>query len=361
MIQCWRLMLQNIRQVSLMIYDALVEILRNRVPIGVLKTESLEVQFDSTAEVMRGLRITVAKDPVMNNQMIFNQFADRIRPSLIIDGQKYPLGIYMIYTNDEVLSEHGSVDKYEAYDETMILKMNKFASRQFYAAGTLYQNIIETLLVQNGLSNYVINDETSYALSEDREVKPGVSHMEFINGLLDEMNYEHIYADLSGTIHIQKKVEPKKADIVYSDERDFAIEGNIDYTTDIYGLPNVVVGYTSSPDTSETLRSEMVNDSPMSKISTVSRGYKVVKMLQFSDIASQDVLDEIVKQEAVNSMQATEAVTVRTAPQPEHEFKSMVNLNTKLLNGLFLEKGWTLSINTSSGSMSHDLERKVYV
>ena len=143
-----------------MIYDFKVNILRNNNSVGTIKTRKCDIFFNSNAEVKRGMRISVFKDSYTirtdsnsNNETEFNMFSDRLQPVLILNGKEYPLGVFMIVSNPELISDTYNYYDLQAYDETMILKQGALEERLYYAKGTKYIDIISELLTRNGFAN----------------------------------------------------------------------------------------------------------------------------------------------------------------------------------------------------------------
>ena len=132
-------------------------------------------------------------------------------------------------------------------------------------------------------------------------------------------------------------------------------------STDIYNLPNVIVGLYSSPDSDTPIVYKKVNDDPNSIISTMNRGYRVVKTVNLRSSSTETDLEDYVERVAFEAMQATESVEFSTAAEGGHEPNTAIQLDTENVRGLFVEKGWNMSISTGSFEMTHTAERKVFV
>lgn len=356
-----------------MIYDFKVNIVRNNNTIGTLSARRCNIAFDSTKEVKRTCRVEIKPDSdVIGKGIIkngdhyeyvttagFNMFTDRIQPVLIIENKEYPLGLFMIISNPEYLSNTLSYYDLEAYDETMILKQACTTDRIYYPAGTKYTDIVENMLAECNIVNYIMYSNSA-VLTTDREFDIGTPYIEIINQLLEEINYNHIYADSKGIMHIeliQQKINP---DFNYSDINVFNIKKPIVRSTDIYDLPNVLIGTASNPDNDDVFSYKKENTDLNSQISIINRGYKVVKHFNFSNIASQDVLEEYIDRMYLESTQATETIEFDTKIEPNHEFESYILVDTELINGFYVEKTWELELS-SKATMHHLAERKVFV
>lgn len=338
--------------------DWRIDIIRNNVTIGKMLSTSCNLIFNSEADVKRSGKLELIRE-VMSGNNVFKPFTDRIRPVMIDNTGEHPLGVYMCIAMPEQLSDTGTIYQIEMYDETMILHQASFENRTYYASGTLYQTIIEQLLVGSGMTNFYF-DSTSATLQTEREFAPGDNYLKVINALLDEINYEHIYAGLDGFIYLKKKIQKNTADHVYSDKKRFRLLKPIQRETDIFSLPNVLIGVVSSPDTEEPMVSKMVNDDLNSQISIPNRGYKVVKVYKLSNIASQEDLDSFIAAEYLKATQMTETAQISTAPEHSHEYGNTVQLQTDMIAGLYTEISWNMDLGVRN-SMSHKLERKVFI
>lgn len=333
-----------------------VDLLRQNVKIGTARCTDVFVTFRKNAEVCRGMKITLAADLFrMSPGVVFDMFNDRLRPVVVIDGREYSLGVFMTISAPKTLSDTGSLIEIEGYDETMILKQAAYTDRTNYAAGTKYITIVQSILTECGFSQVVAVDSDA-VLPADVEVAPGKTYLDTINYFLDGINYQHVHADSSGRILLQPNEEKTTADHVYTDTSGMIVPP-ISHTTDIYNLPNVLVGVASSPDRTP-LRYEKENTDLNSQISIPKRGYKVVKVYSVNNVADQATLEAYIEQKYLEASQITETLNIETALEGGHEYGDTVNVNTKLISGLFNEIEWSID---SRGTMKHTLERKVFV
>lgn len=372
-------------------YDWRIDIIRKHVKIGEAKVKSCTVDFVEDAEVTRTMKAQIPKDGFklegirikQDEELIyfdgtryfngtwcftsvtgkwleventFDMFSDRLRPVMVVDGTEYDFGDYMVIAAP--LEDDGKEYLYdvEAYDETMTLKQAALTERKYYAAGTSYLNIIGSMLSDCGLTK-VIEDPTDAEVTIDHEYAIGTPYLEIINELLDEINYSHIYAGRSGYIYLTQNGTKTTADYVYTDNNSTIVD-SISTDTDIYSLPNVVVGYVSSPDIPTVMKYKRVNDNPKSVISTVRRGYNVVEAFELDDCPDLATLQLAVDNKFLESTQATETAKITTMPDDNHPYGSYVSLGQNGENTLFREVGWSIEFG---GKMSHDLERKAFV
>lgn len=372
-----------------MIYNYRVDVLRNNTKIGELLSSSLNIKFDSTRAVTRALQLTVNADDVrmvkerkkvrdfiffdgtryFNNTwcfvssvydeeaLVFDMFRDRIRPILIKDGTEYSLGNYMIISAPKTINRHGSSYSIEAYDETMILKQSAFTKRTLFTSGTKYINVLNSILTECGFAN-VNYDDNDAVLLTDREIEPSTTYIDFINTLLDELNYRHIFAGSDGYLYLKRITESNTPNHIY--RNGFSITGSIESNTDLYDVPNVLTGIYTNPEDRNTYTYTKVNDDVSSKVSTVSRGYKVVKVYRLSNIASNEELRNYIDRKALEAMQTTETLDISTIPEGGHEYGDYVQIDTPQVRGLYKEVAWSIDFGVN-GVMKHTLERKVFL
>lgn len=372
-------------------YDWRLDIIRNHAKIGEAKIKSCSVDYIEKSDVTRTMKAKVPVDGFeienvlvkqeediiyfdgtryfngtwcfssINGKWIsttnaINLFSDRLRPVITINGVEHNLGDFIVIAAP--LEDDGKEYCYniEAYDETMIIKQSALTERKYFAAGTQYLSVIGALIIDCGLSR-ILGDNTTAAITVDHEYAIGTSHLQIINELLDEINYSHIYSGDDGYLFLTKNKTKIVGDYTYTDQNSTIID-TIKTDTDIYKLPNVIVGYTSSPDSGTVLRYTKTNSDPSSVISTSRRGYNVVETYQFDDCPDLATLTEAINYKYIEATQATETVTIQTMPDGNHPYGSYVNFGQNGDNGLFREVGWSIEFG---GQMTHTLERKVYV
>lgn len=372
-------------------YKWRMELLRKHGKIGEAKFKSCTIDFVESADVMRTMKVKIPVDGFeVNNVRIkqeeeqiyfdgtrcfdgswcfasivgiwvttqneFDMFSDRLRPVMTINDVDYDFGEFMIVAAP--VEDDGKEYSYniEAYDETMMLKQSALTSRLFFAKNTKYLSVISSLIADCGITRINYKDN-NLRTTIDHEFAVGTSYLTIINQLLDEINYAHVHAGENGYMYLEENQTKIVADYVYSDDNSTLID-SIKRDTDIYSLPNVVIGFTSSPDAISSLRYQRVNSDPTSAISTVRRGYNVVETIELNDCPNYSVLQQVVNNRFVNVTQATETATVITMPDGNHLYGSFVSIGENTLNEVFREVGWSIEFG---GQMIHNLERRVTV
>ncbi|MBO6262077.1 MAG: hypothetical protein J6N95_05665 [Bacilli bacterium] len=375
-----------------MIYDFKILITRKGIPIGRAFVESCNIRFDSEAEITRGIQLVMSADQMdmskvytqvedliyfdgsrkfngtwtfsgstytLSETFEFNLFTDRIRPIIIVGDTEYSFGDFMVIAAPKKISKLGSYYQIEGYDETMKLKQSALEERIFFGIGTKYLTAINQLLTSCGFTN-ILSDPSSATLQTDREFEQGETYISIINTLLSEINFNNVHMEADNYIYLTQKAKPTEPEFIYSDKHDFNIVGTITVDTDIYDLPNVLVGVASNPDQDEPYVYKKINNDPLSLISVFNRGYKVVKVYNLSNIPSQQELINYIELKYLEATQTTEKVDITTELEPNHKYSSAIQIDTDELQGLFIEKAWQIKLGATT-TMMHSLERKVYV
>lgn len=373
-------------------YDFKLYAVREGIPIGEFKATECTIKFISSAEITRGIQVVISADE-MNmyktytsiedfiyfdgsryfngtwsfsssslyqvNYFQFNMFRDMIRPIVINeDGTEYSFGDFMIVSAPKKINDLDNFYLIEGYDETMKLKQMALTDRLFIAKNTLYLTAINRLLTECGFTN-VVSDSSTAKLLIDREYEQGTTYLSIINELLNEINFNKVHMENDNYVYLIKKKDVTTPSFIYSGKNDTVIN-DIKLDTDIYNLPNVLVGVMSSPDHDTPIIYKTENNDPESIISILNRGYKVVKVYKLSNIPSFNELKAYIDGEKLNAMQATEKVDLKTKFEENHTFENVIQLDIKGLQGIFIEKSWQVNLGANI-SMNHTLERKKFI
>lgn len=275
---------------------------------------------------------------------------------------EFPLGVFIPST--PARKSTGGVDVWsiEAYDRTLILAEDGLDEPLFIAAGIKYLDAVLSVLAGAGVTNVMIADYVDTEIPADREFEVGKTKQEVCNTLLGEINFNPIFCDADGRFVIQAYQEPTAAvaDITYRADHLSIIGRDTTTETDYYKVPNVFIAVCSNPDLNEDYRSVYVNDNPVSPLSTVRRGRRIVSEPYRPDqIASQADLDAYVKRMAFErALAAFEAFKFYTAPNPIHGRAEDVELQHPDASGVFRETAWTIYLDADK-DMEHTVKRTV--
>ena len=289
---------------------------------------------------------------------------DEIKPYLIIDGREYPVGVYMIGTRETQSDEHGiSLDQIEAYDRALKLRQKKTETRLHIDAGTKYLDAIGNLLQDAGIK-MVVADEASDTIATDREDwEIGTEYLTIINALLNEINFASLWFDLDGNARLERYAAPTSSNVdhEYREGRYSILREEYTKKMDIFDAPNVFIVTVANPDSTEAMTATGVNDNPLSALSTISRGRRILATpLKLDNIASQTALQQYADNLAIKSMLATEQTTFYTMLNPVHGVGDVIALYNGDLRGIYKETGWTMQLKAGQ-KMKHTAKKVILV
>lgn len=325
--------------------------------IGEIPMLSCTIRFNSLAQVKRTAVFSLREEESRN----LDYLNDRIRPVMLLGGQEYPLGVFLLPSPARKVKGASVYREIAGYDLTQILLEDKFTSRYYLPAGTEYTEAVKRIVNSAGLLNSAIPVSTA-VLTRDREYQPGTSKLDAINELLSECNYTSLWADAAGRLRVAPYVLPslRQADIGYLDDGQSCIIADSEgEELDIFAIPNVFVVTSSSPDGGE-LSATYVNDNPLSPTSTVKRHRQIVDYREISDIAGIEELDAYVKRIAYAAGTAYSTVTFDTPLIPIHSYATMLYIvSSKLdIHGKYTEIEWSMELK-AGGRMTHKARRAI--
>ena len=333
---------------------------RNERKLKDLDNVSGSIRFDSSQEIMGTGSFIVEETAGVD----FKETDLRIRPVVMLLTEhgwlKYPLGIYIMSSPERQIQNCGVYQNIDCYDYSTILREDKIRKRLFIASGSNYVREVRNLI--NGAGIKKINIETSVLMArENIEFEIGTSKLEVINALLTAINYEPLHFNGNGYAVSRRYVEPvhRRTEHSYRTDDKSLIKAGAKQSLDMYNVPNIFVRYTDDPD-GEELRSEYVNDSAGSKISTVNRGRNVVDIESVDDIADQETLDALVRRIAIEKSQTYDTITIPTGLMPHHEYRDCIFVNETTLGvgNKYIEYAWEMELSVG-GTMTHTLKRVV--
>lgn len=326
------------------------DIIRGLVKIGEADVISCSINYDSEATIKRTAKFTLSHD------INFDFLNDKLRAVMISDGTEYALGTFILST--PTLSQDASSASYsaEAYDTTIILKEDCLTERAYFPAGEKYDNIISSILISAGITDYRIPN-IDVRLQADREFEIGTPKLEVCNTLLDEANYNPLIADEYGQITTSRYTAPSLATVTrdYCDDELSVISPILESEADFYNVPNVFIACCNNPEMEREYYSVFENNSPSSKLSTVCRGRKIVSEVYKPDcIESPEALDEYVRRKASEASAVFDKLKISTALMPGHGYHDIIHVSCKDISGIYLEKSWSMELKAGA-LMSHDL------
>ena len=144
-------------------------VLRSNVECTRLTADSetaAQISMDNTA----GIKMTLTGDFEINDKV--NTLTDRLQVIMHINGAAHPLGKYVICGIEPQTTPAGRrVGSYTAYDLTYLVQSSKTEQRHYIAAGTKYTDALQALLIESGITDFIIepSDATIRTAREDWE------------------------------------------------------------------------------------------------------------------------------------------------------------------------------------------------
>lgn len=288
-------------------------------------------------------------------------FRDEIAPEMILDGTRYPLGIFRPATVTPRDDGVGQSLAIEAYDRSWLARDSRTATRQYFAAGTNYAEAAASMLAASGIGTVstVATDLTLAEAREDWEI--GTSRLQIANELLSEIGYKGVWFDSSGIARIEPwetvTAENIRHTISDRDVKSLLLPG-ISRTTDIFNSPNVFVVICSNPDKADGMVATAENTALQSPLSIQRRGRRIVRVTRVNNIATQQELQAYADRQLTDSLISGEKIQVTTGLLPGFGVGEVTALQYGEIFAICRETAWTMSLQ-AGGGMTHTLERQV--
>lgn len=327
--------------------------------IGEVPLLSATVRLNSLAQIKRTATFSLWEQESRN----IDYLNDRLRPVMLLDGQEYPLGVFLLPSPARKVRGMSVYRDIAGYDITQILLEDRFTSRYYLPAGTEYIEAVKRIVNTIGLFNTQI-PASGALLARNREFQPDTSKLDAINALLSECNYTSLWADAAGRLRAAPYVLPslRQPEIVYRDDALSAIiAGSEAEEIDVFGVPNVFAVTSTNPET-EGLTAIFVNDNPISPTSTAKRKRRIVNFREISDIANIEALEAYVKRIAYDASNIYSKMTFDTPLIPIHSYSNALHLESRKLglSGKYIETEWTMELKVG-GRMTHSARKVIQI
>lgn len=318
------------------------------------------INFNSLADIKRTGTFTFKETGLQDVDWL----NDRVQPVFILkmpDGNyiEWPQGVFLL-SSPTRKDNYGIWREIEAYDASVILREDKFDNRYRITAGTKYVDAITTILNSAGIRKINITD-LSGVVSIDKEFEIGTTKLETVNLLLSEINYTSIWVDTYGYFTSKPYILPSDKETEYeykTNDLSIVFEGATN-ELDLFNVPNKWIVTASNPEKTP-LVSKYINDSEMSKTSTINRGRTIVDFRQVDDILDQATLDAYTKRIAYNASQVYEKVQFETALMPHHSYMDTLFVEYRNLgiSSKFTETSWEMDLQ-AGGKMKHSVRKVI--
>lgn len=318
-----------------------------------------EITCDASAALKKSIRCRLA----IPEEVDF--LTDRLRVSLVQDGERKVLGTFLLTTAEKRVSDAGAASwDCEGYDLGYLPHRSCLEKRSdaFFKAGSKYTDAITALLVESGVDDIAI-PASEAAFSADREDwEVGESRLTIINTLLGEINYTSLWFDRYGTARAEVYRSPVGREVQrrYRAGADSVIARAHTVSTDTFTACNVFPVLYSSADSEEAIYAVSVNDDPASKLSTVNRGRIVAPVTRLDGTADQTTAQAYADNLKFRSMISTETAEISTEASAEHGVLDILEIQLPELSGKWEETAWTLPLRAGEW-MRHTMRRAIYV
>lgn len=306
-----------------------------------------------SAQVKMSFSGTFRYDPAVD------YLTDRLRLYLSVDGAEQPVGDFCVATTSRSTTDTGGDRiKVEAYDLGYLLQSAKLEQSLFYTTGTGYLEPVKELLLRAGLA-LMVETPTAETLTTAREWGIGTTYLEIINELLEEIGYQQIWFNARGFAILAPEQEPVAANIVHQYGPELVpVRLAADREVDAWDAPNVFVLICDNPELDAPLVARSENNNPVSGLSILRRGRRIVQITKVKNTPSQAALQELADRMCQESILRTEVATIATPPEAGHGIGDVVAVDHPLVSGIWRETGWSIS---PRGGMQHTLQRMILV
>lgn len=340
-------------------YSVRVDVIRNGATLTTLHhVTDPQVDCNAEAPIKTSMSGTFLKDTKVN------WLTDELVPYQIIDAKEHPVGVFPVGTVSYGYDENGAETvSVEAYDRCLILNQTKAERIIHFAAGKNYIAAVEELLTEAGIALYMSAPSAAVMLTDREDWQIGTPYLEIINALLSEINYAPVWFDSRGYARLQPTKTPSATNIDHrygEKENVNLLRRPCTVETDIFDAPNVFIAVCSNPDLEEPMVAMAVNDNPMSSLSILQRGRRIVRTYRVDNIPNQAELEAYANRLATNSMIASDLATISTANLPGHGVYDTVAIMHPDIEGIFQEVSWSIVLAPGQ-NMIHKLRRSILI
>lgn len=310
-----------------------------------------DISYTSLGRLKSSLSVKILEDELLN----IDYMSDRIKPTVLIDGKEYSLGIYLISSPERTISSIGSERSLTCYSKLKILDNDKVLSRYYVGAGT---NVVNEVIRLLGSNPYNIPTSTQ-TTSTSREWEIGASKLDIINDLLDVINYNTLLVDTEGIFvsYPYKQPEERTHTIEYIEGKDSIISYDMQEDFDFFDVPNVFVRYTNDVD----IEPPIVATYPIqtgAEVITLDGRLPNVSAEEVSDISDYETLLAKCKRDAFNNRSVYSHLIFETAINPVHGYLDCIWIKVGDINYKYIETEWSFNLEVGA-KMKHTARRVV--
>lgn len=282
-------------------------------PQGVL-TGTLEgveggnLTFQNSADVKASGSLTVTATADID------WLATWLMPISIIDGEEYPLGMYL---PSIPIAAHTATAK--QWDVKLMDKLTILAGTfadDYYTilAGTNVIGAVTALITAAGQTTIALTPSNATTRS-DRTWPPDTTYLAIINDLLGSANFFSLRCDTLGYYTTSPYVAPADRPVRFTlfDDSAGIYSPTFQTEEDLHAVPNKITLRSTSTSSVSALTSTATNTDPASPYSYPRRGFWISPRTEPVDITSQAALDAEAKRRLVEATMATMSIQLSHA------------------------------------------------
>lgn len=231
--------------------------------------------FSAAASVKSGASLTFS-----NTGQVKNWLDVRIQPWVRVDGDEWPLGVFIPDVPDRGFTNMGETTQVNLLDKLSILDGDWFGETFGAPAGTIVTDAVRDVIDSTGEAAGAIT-ESDAALLTAIEWEPDATKLRIVNDMLDAATHFSLWTDGHGSFQVTPWVRPARRPISveYVDgENGVSLAGvyapQFTLKHDVGRIPNVYIAISQADGDNEALRAEAVNTNPDDPYSLPNRGYR---------------------------------------------------------------------------------------
>lgn len=250
----------------------------------------------------------------------------RIQPWVNVDGDEWPLGVFIPDVPGRDLNDMGETVTINLLDKLTNIEGDAYGYTYGLAANTDILATVRDIIESTGETATGLEDTDLVALLRtDAEWDPNATKLDIINDLLAAANLFDLWVDGRGRFRVSQWMRPSRRPVVaefVDGENGVSLANvyapNFNVTSDYGRTPNVYIAISQGDAVRPGLRAEAANMNPDDPFSLLNRG---VRKLPASGVetgvktTSQAALDEYAARRLIEESEPQETVTIAHPPK----------------------------------------------
>ncbi|WP_144518562.1 hypothetical protein [Bacillus thuringiensis] len=309
--------------------------------------------------------ITYEEDTLTPKRDVINYLQDRIKPYMEVempDGNwlEFPLGVFLLNSPTRSDQVKGVYRDIEAYDQLVILQEDKTLwNRTFW--GYPHEEVAD-LLESLGFNRKFISIPPT-TKSSVWNFSMGTPIIDIINKMLDTAGYTPLWVDANGVFRSQPYVLPtdRPVEYTYQDDELSVTYNGMNEELDLFNTANYVIVVQSNVEKAPLWKARANND-PLSPLSTVSTGRRIVDYREVDNLETQEDVDTYAQRILQETTMAYQKIQFNTALMPFHEYQDCIRVRYSELDidDRYIETSWKMQLKVG-GEMEHEARKVVFV